>query len=328
MAESPTLLLTGATGFVGHALFERLRGEYPLRVLLRDPRGSLPQDLQPLPGMSVADVQLLPGDLSTTLPALPPVDVVVHCAARVHVMQEHDSDPLAAFRRVNVEGTLALARRAVEAGARRFVFLSSIKVNGEATAPGRPFTADDPPAPGDPYGLSKYEAEKALLQLGRETGLEIVIVRPVLVYGPGVKANFRRLLGWLKRGIPLPLGALDNRRSLLALDNLVDLLALCIHHPAAANHVFLASDGEDLSTPELLRRLGAALGRPARLWSLPPAWLSVAGRLLGRSAEVERLCGSLQVDSRATRERLNWQPPVAVDAALAATARDFLENVR
>lgn len=327
MAESPTLLLTGATGFVGHALLEHLRGRYPLRVLLRDPHGGPWDALQRAAAQPAADIQLLQGDLSGTLPVLPPVDVVVHCAARVHVMQERDSDPLAAFRRVNVEGTLALARRAVEAGARRFIFLSSIKVNGEATLPGRPFTAEDHPAPCDPYGLSKHEAEQALLQLGRETGLEIVIVRPVLIYGPGVKANFRRMLDWLERGIPLPLAALDNRRSLLALDNLVDLLERCIQHPAAANRIFLASDGEDLSTPELLRRLGAALGRPARLWPLPPSWLAIAGCVLGRRAEVERLCGSLQVDSRATREQLNWQPPVTVDAALAAikkgTDHDF-----
>jgi nucleoside-diphosphate-sugar epimerase len=207
---------------------------------------------------------------------------------------------------------------------RRLVFLSSIKVNGEATAPGRPFTAADAPAPADPYGISKREAEDALRALARETGLEVVMIRPVLVYGPGVKGNFLSMLRWLHRGVPLPLGAVRNRRSLVALDNLVDLIRVTLRHPAAANETFLVSDGVDLSTTELLRRAAAALGRKARLLPVPAAARRLPARLLGKDAVADRLVGSLTVDITRTRERLGWTPPVAVDAALEQTARDFL----
>jgi UDP-glucose 4-epimerase len=254
------------------------------------------------------------------------VDVVIHSAARVHVMNDSESDPLAAFRKVNVDGTLNLARQAVAAGVRRFVFVSSIKVNGEATELGQPYRADDVPAPGDPYGVSKMEAEQGLRELAAQTGLEVVVIRPVLVYGPGVKANFMTMMRWLDKGVPLPFGAIDNRRSLVALDNLVDLVATCVTHPAAANQTFLVSDGEDLSTTGLLRRMAQALDKSARLLPVP-AWMLRAGAsLLGKSALSQRLCGSLQVDISKTRELLAWQPPVSVDVAMRATAKHYQDT--
>ena len=192
-------------------------------------------------------------------PALQGIDAVIHCAARVHVMDERAADPLAEFRAVNVEATRHLAQQAAAAGVRRFVFVSSIKVNGEETTPGRPFTADAEPQPQDPYGQSKLEAERALFEIARQTGLEVVVVRPPLVYGPGVKANFASLMRALQRRLPLPFGSIDNRRSLVARDNLVDLLVLCTRHPAAAGQVFLVSDGEDLSTAQLCRGLSRAM---------------------------------------------------------------------
>jgi len=201
-----------------------------------------------------------------------------------------------------------------------------VKVNGETTDGRLPFTADETPAPSDPYGISKREAEEGLRQLAAQTGLEVVIVRPVLVYGPGVKANFRSMMNWLSKGVPLPFGAIHNKRSLVALDNLVDLLVTCIDHPAAANQTFLASDGHDLSTTELLQRLGKALGKPARLLPVPAAWLKGAATLAGKGGLAQRLCGSLQVDSGKARTLLGWQPPLDVDQALRATALNFLKE--
>ncbi len=238
-------------------------------------------------------------------------------------MDDQAKDPLAEFRAVNVAGTLNLARQAVSAGVKRFVFISSIKVNGEGTASGKPYTADDTPMPVDPYGISKLEAEQGLQALSQETGMEVVIIRPVLVYGPGVKANFRSMMSWLRKGIPLPLGATGNKRSLVAVDNLVDLIATCIDHPAAANQTFLVSDGEDLSTTQLLQRMGKALGRPARLLPVPASLLQAGAAMLGKRAIAQRLCGSLQVDIGKTRELLGWAPPVSVDDALRKTARAF-----
>ena len=232
-------------------------------------------------------------------------------------MSENASDPMAEFRRVNVNGTRQLARQAADAGVRRFIFVSSVKVNGEHSLAGRPLTAADAPAPLDPYGISKLEAEQALQALSTETGMEMVIVRPPLVYGPGVKANFGSLLRWLSKGWPLPLGAVhDNRRSLVAVDNLADLLLTCVDHPAAASQTFLASDGEDLSTTELLRRMGQALGKPARLLPVPPALLRWGATALGKADIAQRLLGSLQVDITHTRQTLGWTPPITVDEGL------------
>lgn len=256
--------------------------------------------------------------------ALKNVEQVVHLAARVHVMNDKKPDPLAEFRRVNVEGTVALAHQAAATGVKRFVFLSSIKVNGEFTEQGQPFTADDVPAPEDSYGISKYEAEKLLRQIAVETGMEVVIIRPPLVYGPGVKANFQSMMHWLARGLPLPLAAVtENRRSLVALDNLVDLIVTCLNHTAAVNQTFLVSDGEDLSTAELLNRMGAAMGHPARLIYLPPALLKLGATVLNKPGIYQRLCGSLQLDIAKTRQLLEWIPPVSVDEGLRHAAEGF-----
>jgi nucleoside-diphosphate-sugar epimerase len=251
--------------------------------------------------------------------------VVVHLAARVHVMRDGVADPLAEYRRVNVAGTMGLARQAAHAGVKRFIFLSTIKVNGENTLAGAAFSERDPPAPADPYGVSKAEAEAALIALASSTPMEVIVIRPPLVYGPGVKANLLTMTRWLARGVPLPLGAIrDNRRTLVALDNLVDLIITCLEHPAAANQVLLAGDGEALSTTDLLRRTAAALGVPARLIPVPVPLLVAAAALLGRSEVMRRLCGSLQVDTSKARQLLGWSPPVTVDEGLRRMVTPFL----
>ena len=256
--------------------------------------------------------------------ALRNVEQVVHLAARVHVMNDKSLDPLAEFRRVNVEGTANLARQAAAAGVRRFVFLSSIKVNGEFTELGQPFTADDVSAPEDPYGVSKLEAEQFLRQIAAETGMEVVIIRSPLVYGPGVKANFESMIRWLVCGLPLPLAAVtENRRSLVALDNLIDLIVTCLNHLAAANHTFLVSDGEDLSTADLLKRMGAALGQPTRLFSVSPSLLKLGAAVVNKPGIYQRLCGSLQLDIAKTHQLLGWNPPVPVDEGLRRAAEGF-----
>ena len=250
------------------------------------------------------------------LGALEGQQVVIHAAARAHIMKDEATDALREYRRVNVDGTLNLARQAAEIGIRRFIFLSSIKVNGEQTPLGKSFTAGDAPAPQDSYGISKCEAERALQELASETGMEVVIIRPPMVYGPGVKGNFARLIMLLKKGLPLPLGAIHNKRSLVALDNLVDLIITCIDHPAAANQVFLAGDGDDLSTTELLRAVAEAMGSSARLVPVPAGLLMLAATLLGKKVIAQRLLGSLQVDITKARDLLGWEPQLSVEEGL------------
>lgn len=316
------ILVTGANGFVGSALLQRL-DERPDTQVLAGVRSMA--SLADWPDCKSLEL----GDLAQTeidLQSLQGIDVIVHTAARVHVMHEDATDSLAAFRRVNVDGTLRLARVAAEAGVRRFIFLSTIKVNGEETILGRPFTASDRPAPLDPYGVSKLEAELALQELALNSAMEVVIIRSPLIYGAGVRANFRSMLRWLSLGVPLPLGAIHNRRSLVALPNLLDLLVVCLDHPAAANQVFLVSDDEDISTTELLRRLGGALGSPARLLPVPPGVLRLVAKVLGKGEVMSRLCGSLQVDITNTRMRLGWLPPVTRDEGLRQAAMSFMEE--
>jgi nucleoside-diphosphate-sugar epimerase len=313
-----SILVTGANGFVGKSLcIELHRQGQTVRAVTR----SANLHVENIEAVSICTID---GETDWAQ-ALLGVNVVIHLAARVHVMKDTASDALAEFRRVNVEGTLNLARQAVEAGVQRFIFLSSIKVNGEGTLLGQPYTAEDQPAPVDPYGISKREAEDALRQLASETGMEVVIIRPPLIYGPGVKANFQSMIRWLDKGIPLPLGAIHNQRSLVALDNLIDLIVTCIHQPAAANQIFLVSDGEDLSTPELLQRMAAALGKKARLMPVPGFLLEWGARLSGKQAIAQRLCGSLQADISKARALLDWKPPVNIDESLHKTAQYYMK---
>lgn len=308
------VLVTGARGFVGEALVFHLLLDRRFAPVAAVRGPTRLQGLCPL-------VQLELG--SSSAAQLAGIDVVVHAAARVHVMRETADDALAEFRRVNVDATLQLARSAAQAGVKRFVYISSIKVNGERTVCGRPFTADDVPAPEDPYGLSKHEAEQALHSFGQQTGMEIVIIRPPLVYGPGVKANFLSLLKVLNKGIVLPLGGIRNQRSLVAIGNLVSLITACINHPAAAGQTFLVGDGDDLSTPVLLKRMASALQKKVRLLPVPAKWLLFFAAVVGRRNVAQRICESLQVDISKNAALLGWVPPIDVDTALRRTADHF-----
>jgi nucleoside-diphosphate-sugar epimerase len=313
------ILITGANGFVGRVLCaEAAMRKFSVRAATR----RNPDFTECIEKITICGV-----DGSTNWRnALDSCDVVVHLAARVHVMKEVVADPSFEFRQVNVDGTLNLARQAVQAGVRRFILISSIKVNGEFTDLGHPFIADQIPAPSDPYGVSKYEAEIGLMALSEETGMELVIIRSPLVYGPGVKANFLSMMNWLQRGIPLPLGGVTkNHRSFVYLDNLVDLIITCIDHPAAANQTFLVSDDEDLSTAELLERMALALGKRSKLISVPAGLITLGAKLVGRDDIAQRLCGSLQVDIKKTKDLLGWSPPVSVNEGLRQTAALFLK---
>ena len=314
------VLVTGAGGFVGKAVVAQLAGVgLPVRAALRHGPAATSQ------GVDTVGIGNITAETDWR-PALTSVASVVHCAARVHVMHETATDPLATFRQVNVEGSLQLARQAQASGVRRFIFISSVGVNGAETSV-RAFTANDVPAPRSPYARSKCEAELALRDLARSTGLEVVIIRPPLVFGPGAPGNFARLLHALHRGIPLPFGALDNRRSLVALGNLTSLIHTCIEHPAAANQTFMVSDGEDISSTELLRRLARGLGRPPRLIPVPGAAIRALAGIVGKADFAQRLCGSLQVDIAKTRSVLGWSPPIRLADALNDTALDYLARM-
>ena len=313
------ILLTGSTGFVGSAVLAKLIAIKIHPIIIVRKNIYLDSDVQQV---VVASIDSRMGQLES----LRECDVVIHAAARVHVMNDLAVDSLAEFREVNTLGTLNLAEQAAQAGVRRFIFISSIKVNGEQTFVGSPFNSDDSNIPTDPYGLSKYEAEAGLLKIAQETGLEVVIIRPPLVYGPGVKANFLSLLRWVHKGFPLPLGMINNKRSFVALDNLVDLICVCLDHPNAKDQIFLVSDDHDLSTTELLQGMAKALGQSSRLIPVPMFVLNSGARLLGKADIAQRLFSSLQVDISKTKALLGWSPPITVEQGLKKVAEAYIKG--
>jgi nucleoside-diphosphate-sugar epimerase len=316
MHQLGKVLVTGANGFVGAAVCDALeRRGMPFIKAVRKRSDSRQFETGDIASPAAVDWS----------PALAGCDTVIHLAARVHMMRESAADPMAAYRAANVDASMNLARQAAAQGVRRFIFVSSIKVNGERTE-GRPFSAGDAPAPQDAYGRSKLEAETALREWAGQAGVELVIVRPPLVYGPGVRANFLRLMQLVKSGMPLPLGAIHNRRSMVGLSNLADFLLLCARHPAAAGGTWLVSDNQDVGIAELVRMIGHAMGRPARLLPVPPGMLAAAAGLLGRRAAAGRLLDSLQVDVSPALSRLGWTPPLDLEAGIRATVGHFLAS--
>lgn len=306
------VLVSGANGFIGKALCAALTPSHQVYGATRHADAILGPGVSPIVWNGSTEA----------LDALPEVDTVIHLAARVHVMNEHATDPLAEFRAANVDMTRDLAQWAASHGVKRFVFMSSIKVNGETTPPGQVFRADDTPAPEDAYGLSKLQAEQTLREVCERSGMEFVIIRPPLVYGPGVRGNFAAMLRWVKRRIPLPLGAISNRRSLVGLDNLVSIVRVCLEHPAAANQIFLASDGEPISTTEMVRKIARMYGVKSLLLPVPECWLRCGARVLGKKAAAERLLASLAVDDAKLRDMLGWRPVTTMDEQLRKMALD------
>ena len=310
------IALTGASGFIGSAIIDTLRSsDIELLPLVR-------KKLSSYESLKTAEIDLedLP---SFNAEALEGCDSLVHTAARAHIMKDESLNPLVEYRRINRDATLELAKIAASAGVKRFIFLSSIKVNGELTKSKSPFTDESSYVPGDPYGLSKYEAEQGLLEIARNTGMEVVIIRPPLVYGPGVKGNFVSMVSWIKKGIPLPLGAIRNQRSLVALDNLVDFILLCADRgrsSKAANEVFLISDGVDISTSELLRKVARVYKVKSRLLPMPVSLMKLVAKILGKSKISDRLFGDLQVDSSKAKNLLDWRPVIDMDGQLSKMA--------
>ncbi|WP_420389124.1 UDP-glucose 4-epimerase family protein [Marinobacter sp.] len=316
MSELTSILVTGASGFVGSYLIRELRRQGFSRAI-----GAVRTQKT-----AVGDNSVVVGGIDETTDwssALEDMDVVIHTAARAHIINDDAPDPLSEFRKVNVAGTRSLVSQAASSGVKRFIFISSIKVIGEQSSLGNPFNAASRPMPGDGYGLSKLEAEEALWEVSSQSDMELVIIRPPLIYGLGVKGNFASMIRMVEKGIPLPLGAIHNKRSLVAVENLIDLIITCIEHPAAVNEVFLVSDGEDLSTSDLLRRVAAAMGKPSRLIPVPVSLLQFGATVLGKKTIAQRLLGSLQVDISKTRSVLGWAPPLSVDEGLL---RCFIDN--
>lgn len=306
-------LITGANGFVGQPLCaELLRQGQSVRAAVRSANTLIEN-------AGAAAVGTIDGETNWA-EALRGVDIVIHLAARVHVMKDTSADPLAEFLKVNLHGTENLVRQAARAGVKRLVYISSIKVNGERTSEAAPFTELDKPNPQDPYAVSKWQAEQALQRIAQETNLEIVIVRPPLVYGPGVKGNFISLLAAIDKGVPLPLASANNARSLVYVGNLVDALIGCATHPAAAGQTYLVSDGEDVSTAVLVEKIAHSLGRSSRSFNFPPALLRAVATLAGRSEQIDRLFGSLRVSNEKICGELSWSPPYTLDQGLRATA--------
>lgn len=314
------ILVTGASGFIGSALCTSFSeaGDAEVVAAVRTALRTNPPDRS----ITIRDL----GPDTHWSDVLQSVDVVVHTAAHVHAKKAPDR--VSEYQRVNVDGTVNLARQAADCGVQRFVFVSSVKVNGDYTRSGHAFRADDPPAPTDAYGKSKYDAEIELLRIAKDRGMELVSIRPPLVYGPGVKANFLALLRWVYKGYPLPFASVRNERSLIGIRNLVDLLRLCCTHPKAANETFMAADGEDVSTAELLTRLGIALHKPVRLLPVPPTLLLAGATVAGKREQARKLLGNLQVDARKTRELLDWSPVVSMEQELESTSRHYLESLQ
>lgn len=312
------VLITGATGFIGKALATELAKLPEFNVVLASRSY----------GADIKNFEHREHDLLhiKKIPSLIDIDIVIHTAARVHVMDEDPQAALSQFRAANVTGTLALAEAAVRSGVRRFIYISSIKVNGEETFPGQAFSAFDDPAPLDAYGISKLEAECALLKLAADTKMEIVIIRPPLVYGPGVKANFQKMIRWAMLGIPLPFGGIKNARSLVGITNLVSLLIICINHPKASNQIFLVSDGIDVSTPMLIAKINNAMHKKSRLFSIPEKALKLILQIAGQKLATQRLCASLQVDISPTMQRLDWHPLTTLDQELLKTVEHAIET--
>jgi len=310
------ILLTGASGFVGGSLAQALlKQDKQVRIAVRSPLE--------LPG---AESVLVPAIDQQTLWSKPlkGIDTVIHCAGRAHIMNDLFDYPLPEYRRVNVAGTINLASQAAAAGVKRFIFLSSVKVNGEQSLTGQPYSETDVPMPQNPYAISKFEAEQALMELADKTDLQVVIIRPTLVYGPGVKANFFTMLRMVRLGMPLPFGSIDNKRSFIFLENLHSLIIRCIDHPKAANQLFLASDGHDLSTTELLRYCGHAMGVGVYLIPIPESWCMLSASLLGQGEAIQRLCGTLQVDIGKAKKLLDWEPPISVRVGLEKTVQGLI----
>lgn len=310
------LLVTGASGLVGHSIVQTavVKGW----AVIGQSRSK-----------SIDGIFIFKSEISEDTDwgkALQGVDCVVHCAARVHQMKESIESPIDAYRAVNTCGTLNLARQAAKNGVKRFVFISSIKVNGEFTPSDAPFISQSNQVPTDPYGLSKYEAEKGLWDIAQETGLEVVVIRPPLVYGPEVKANFYSMMRWVEKGLPLPLGAIRNQRSLVFLDNLVDLILTCCTHPNAKGETFLVSDGYDVSTSQLLDSVSKAMGRPNRMLPIPMSWINFAARLIGKPQISQKICGNLQVDISHTEETLRWKPPYSFEYGIQKTVDAYLKS--
>jgi len=317
----PKILITGASGFIGRRLTERLteEGTNSIRASSRDPNLGFPGSVETV---YVPEIN----KKTEWRSCLKGCEVVIHLAAKVQQLRNQVEDTLLEFRRINVEGTLNLAKQAAASKVRRFVFLSSVKVHGESTMPDQFFTSQCPPNPKDAYALSKWEAEQGLRTLETETGLEVTILRPSIVYGPEVSGNFGKLLKLLKLGIPLPFGSINNLRSFVALDNLVDLIITCIDHPSAANKTFLVSDGEDLSTTKLLKLTTMAMGVKERLIPIPVPVLDLVFRMLGKPELSSRLLGSLQIDLSSTKEILDWIPPFSVTEGLLRAVKPFLKT--